>query len=224
MNKKNFNIGVATKASLFFIPRRERKRTSTPLPPRNKSIVKPPPPLFFERVITRDTMHANPDILDGNAISGRRRGEGEGTNPPLVDKIEKRITRRWSRASEKDRRWRAPPFTGRASPLWFSHYRRGGLSLSSPPTSNSKSASFHIAPRFSYFFSAYIVVGTRPRASSFLPLEGEGRRVNFSLLPLPRKRELHPQTTISAMLIPDHRREIMFDGNRLGRDSIALLL
>lgn len=82
MNKKNFNIGVATKASLFFIPRRERKRTSTPLPPRNKSIVKPPPPLFFERVITRDTMHANPDILDGNAISGRRRGEGEGGQIP----------------------------------------------------------------------------------------------------------------------------------------------
>ena len=149
-------------------------------------------------------------------------GGGEGTNPPLVDKIEKRITRRWSRASgEKDRRWRAPPFTGRASPLWFSHYRRGG-----PPLLPSD-FEFEVglfSHRFSYFSSAYIVVGTRPRASSFLPLEGEGRRVNFSLLPLPRKRELHPQTTISAMLIPDHRREIMFDGNRLGRDSIALLL
>lgn len=149
-------------------------------------------------------------------------GGGEGTNPPLVDKIEKRITRRWSQASgEKDRRWRAPPFTGRASPLWFSHYRRGG-----PPLLPSD-FEFEVglfSHRFSYFSSAYIVVGTRPRASSFLPLEGEGRRVNFSLLPPPRKGELHPQTTISAMLIPDHRREIMFDGNRLGRDSIALLL
>lgn len=170
-------------------------------------------------------MHANPDILDGNAISGRRRGEGEGGQIP----------RWWIRLKngllEGDPEHPAKriddggrPHSPAAQALCDFLITGEEAPLSSPPTSNSKSASFHIAPRFSYFFSAYIVVGTRPRASSFLPLEGEGRRVNFSLLPLPRKRELHPQTTISAMLIPDHRREIMFDGNRLGRDSIALLL
>lgn len=53
----------------FFLPVISQSRNRHPLP-------------FFERVITRDTMHANPDILDGNAISGRRRGEGEGGQIP----------------------------------------------------------------------------------------------------------------------------------------------
>ena len=100
-------------------------------------------PLSFSNASLRATQCT---LIPTSLMETRYLGGGEGTNPPLVDKIEKRITRRWSQASgEKDRRWRAPPFTGRASPLWFSHYRRGGLSLSSPPTSNSKSASFHIA-------------------------------------------------------------------------------
>lgn len=104
------------------------------------------PLLFFERVITRDTMHANPDILDGNAISGRRRGEGEGGQIP----------RWWIRLKngllEGDPEHPAKriddggrPHSPAAQALCDFLITGEEAPLSSPPTSNSKSASFHIA-------------------------------------------------------------------------------
>lgn len=156
---------MATKAS-FSSPPVEKETTSIlhPLPVISQSRNRHPLP-FFERVITRDTMHANPDILDGNAISGRWEGRGQ-------------IPRRWIRLKngllEGDPEHPAKriddgaPHSPGASLLWFSHYRRR-LDAPAPP-SNSNSASFHIAP---LLLSLLGLRGrTRPRASPpFLPLE-----------------------------------------------------
>lgn len=114
----------------FHPPPVEKETTSIlhPLPVISQSRNRHPLP-FFERVITRDTMHANPDILDGNAISGRWEGRGQ-------------IPRWWIRLKngllEGDPEHPAKriddgaPHSPGASLLWFSHYRRR-LDAPAPP-------------------------------------------------------------------------------------------
>lgn len=150
---------------LFHPPPVEKETTSIlhPLPVISQSRNRHPLP-FFERVITRDTMHANPDILDGNAISGRWEGRGQ-------------IPRWWIRLKngllEGDPEHPAKriddgaPHSPGASLLWFSHYRRR---LDAPvPSLRIRIRPLFTSPRFSYLSSAYVVARDHARLPPSFP-------------------------------------------------------